>query len=67
MTEFVIKTNFPARCPECDADMDGGEIPEEFRHNYAPPYRWGRCIAVVDPNKDAFSHWQCPDCKHEWR
>lgn len=57
----------PDRCPKCDADLDGGEIPEDIRHNYSPPYRWGRVISIYDQGADRHDHWKCPDCAHEWR
>jgi predicted Zn-ribbon and HTH transcriptional regulator len=63
----LIKTTYPARCPKCDADLEGAEIPESIRENYSPPYRFGRVIAVTDRDRDAFDRWRCPDCKHEWR
>lgn len=57
----------PDQCPKCDADLDGGEIPEDIRHCYSPPYRWGRAISIYDRDADRHDRWQCPDCKHEWR
>ena len=54
-------------CPGCGADMDGGEIPENIRQHYAPPYRWSRAVSIYDQDADRHDHWRCPDCNHEWR
>lgn len=56
----------PGRCPACDADFDGGEIPERIRQHYSPPYRWSRRIAIVDRDLDRCVAYRCPDCAHEW-
>lgn len=54
-----------AKCPGCGADFDGGEIPENIREHYAPPYRWNRAIIVkVQGGRD---HWKCPDCNYAWQ
>jgi hypothetical protein len=60
-----INMTYPASCPKCEADLDGGEIPEKDRQFYSPPYRFGRVIAVIED--DRFSRWKCPDCQHQWR
>lgn len=60
-------TDLPMHCPKCGSDMDAGEIPEEIREYYSPPYRFRRLISVQDPERDRHDHWQCPDCGHEWR
>lgn len=60
-----VKMSHPERCPRCDADLDGGEIPENIREHYSPPYRFGRVIAIVED--DRFSRWKCPDCGNQWR
>lgn len=36
----------PTYCPKCNADFDGGPIPEHLRKHYSPPYRWSRLIGV---------------------
>ena len=51
-------------CPSCDADLDGGEIPESIRKHYSPPHRWQRVIGLSDG--DSIFAWSCPDCGHEW-
>lgn len=51
-------------CPHCDADLNGGTIPEEIREHYRPPYRWGRQIAIVID--DFVREYQCPDCGNRW-
>lgn len=55
------------RCPEYNADLDGGPIPENVRQYYSPPYRWSRAISIYDQDADQHDRWMCPDCKHEWR
>jgi predicted RNA-binding Zn-ribbon protein involved in translation (DUF1610 family) len=49
-------------CPQCGADWDEGPIPEAIREHYSPPYRWSRCIAIVDRDLDRQVAWKCPDC-----
>jgi hypothetical protein len=53
-------------CPMCGADLDGGEIPEESRHQYAPPFRFSRIIAIIDFEKDRTIAYRCPDYLEEW-
>lgn len=60
------KLSHPTECPKCKASMDGGPIPDVLRDHYSPPHRWCRAIWVKINDKDR-DHWQCPDCKHEWR
>jgi len=55
----------PKRCPKCDADFDGGPIPENIRRHYDAP-RWSRVIGIYDMEKDRTVSWKCPDCSHEW-
>lgn len=57
----------PLRCPKCDADLDGGPIPEDIKASYSPPYRWSRAISVYSRETDGHDHWQCPDCQHPWQ
>ncbi len=52
------------RCPKCNANFDGGPIPEEIREHYPPPYRWSRKIGISDG--DDIYEWRCPDCEHRW-
>jgi len=52
-------------CADCGASWDGGPIPQEMRHHYAPPYRWGREIAIYDQRRDRTVALRCPDCGHE--
>lgn len=56
----------PDVCPKCDADFDGGEIPEELRKWYSPPYRVNRCIWIIDPWEDLALWFRCPDCGYDW-
>lgn len=58
--------SYPTQCPKCDANLDGGPIPERLHEHYAPPYRWSRVIALVDREKDERVSWMCPDCNWEW-
>jgi hypothetical protein len=53
-----------SKCPSCQADFDGGPIPEEMREHYSPPYRWSRRIGIS--NGDSVFAWACPDCRHTW-
>lgn len=52
------------RCEKCDADFDGGPIPEDIRQHYSPPYRWSRRIGIYDRFSDRTIEWECPDCGH---
>lgn len=54
------------RCPSCNADLDGGPIPENIRQHYSPPYRFSRRIDVVDRQRDCVVAHKCPDCHHRW-
>lgn len=54
------------RCPKCDANLDGGSIPEAKREGHSPPYRWSRRIDVVDRNLDRVTAHICPDCGYRW-
>lgn len=56
----------PERCPKCDADFDGGPIPEKIRHHYSPPYRWSRRIDCVSTETDRVERHMCPDCGYNW-
>lgn len=54
-------------CPNCGVSWDGGEIPENMRQHYSPPYRLSRLIGIEDPNVyDGVSWWRCPDCSAQW-
>jgi len=53
-------------CPNCEAGLDGGRIPENQRSLFGAG-RFSRAIAVYDREKDRTVKWQCPDCGHEWR
>lgn len=51
------------RCPACLSSWDGGEIPENIRQHYSPPYRWKKVIGVEIPGVyDGVHHWACPNC-----
>ena len=64
--ETVEMQETDEHCPKCNADFDGGEIPENIREYYSPPYRWSRKIGIYDYGKDRTVAWKCPDCGHEW-
>lgn len=53
-------------CPVCNVSWDGGEIPENNRRFYSPPYRWSRIIGIETDDYDGISFWECPDCKARW-
>lgn len=55
-----------ARCPHCDADLNGDEIPENIREHYRPPYRWRREVAIYCRERDRVTAYECPDCKKQW-
>jgi len=56
-------------CPNCKNSWIGGEIPENIREHYAPPYRWKREIGI-DGGRfgiyDGIVAYQCPDCNKEF-
>lgn len=56
----------PDRCPHCDADLQGMEIPEEARYNFGGATHFSRRINVYDWNRDRTTHYRCPDCGKEW-
>jgi predicted Zn-ribbon and HTH transcriptional regulator len=62
--EEIARIIDPERCPKCNANFDGGAIPESIRQHYSPPYRWSRKIGISD-GEDIFA-WKCPDCNHDW-
>ena len=50
-------------CPECGKSWDAGDIPEESREHYSPPYKWSHIIGIVDHNKyDGVLEYMCPFC-----
>ena len=56
----------PTECPQCHADLRGGEIPLCDRAAFGGESRFSRCIAIYDRDKDRTTHWRCPDCGAEW-
>lgn len=62
----VIKHRVPPECPSCHADLIGGEIPENIRDSYGPPYLFYRTIGIYCRDRDMTVEWQCPDCNHTW-
>lgn len=62
-------------CPNCNADLQAGEIPEEYlRKGYYgdwnegdPPRYYSRLIGIeIKGVYDGVLYWQCPDCGHQW-
>ena len=69
-------------CPNCNANLEGDLIFEDFLELYgdeqkaletAAMYgatktegRWGREIGIYDIVRDRVAEWQCPDCGHVW-
>lgn len=54
-------------CPHCKVSLIGGEIPEDMREHYMPPYVWRREIGIEDAEiYDGVLEWMCPDCKGTW-
>jgi len=64
MEQHQMTMPAPLECPSCEADLDGGAIPEHMRENYAPPYRWSKAIGIS--NCDKITDWKCPACGHVW-
>lgn len=56
--------NIYGNCPQCGASWDGGEIPENIREYYGPPYKWSRVMAIEYSERyDGVWEYECPDCK----
>lgn len=56
-------------CPNCGASWIGGEIPEDIREHYSPPYIWRRDIGIDGGYLgiyDGIVAIKCPDCKSEF-
>lgn len=53
-------------CPNCGADLDGGDIPAEIAHHYSGK-KWGRALGIqVRGAYDGILIWKCPDCEGHW-
>lgn len=53
-------------CPKCNSNWIGGEIPEDIREHYSPPYHWKREIGIDGIYVgiyDGVVAIMCPDCK----
>jgi hypothetical protein len=49
-------------CPHCNANLQGGEIPQDIAHHYSVTH-WSRVIGLEYPEKyDGIWEWKCPDC-----
>ncbi len=55
-----------ANCPKCNADMRGDPIPEKDRERFGNKTHFSRVIGIYSIERDRTTHWQCPDCGHEW-
>ncbi|WP_027416259.1 hypothetical protein [Aneurinibacillus terranovensis] len=54
------------RCPKCNANLTGEEIPDELKEHYAGTH-WSKKI-IIAPYIGADSvAFQCPYCKHQWK
>lgn len=54
-------------CPICTCSWFAGDIPEESREHYSPPYKFSRLIGVeVRGVYDGMLIHQCPDCSSMW-
>jgi len=61
------KLNKYGKCPVCNSDWDGGNIPKNIREHYSEPYKWSRLIGIeIRELYDGVSFWECPDCKTKW-
>lgn len=58
---------YPTTCPNCQADLQGGEIPEKAREAYGGKTHFSRCWGLYDTKKDRTTMWMCPDCGHKWQ
>jgi len=56
-------TLFIETCPHCNANLMGGEIPEEMRGHFDGQTHGTRLVGVYDWGRDRTSHFECPDCK----
>ena len=52
------------RCPHCDADLRGKEIPESQRELFGGHTHFSRKIGIS--NWDSVYKWKCPDCGNTW-
>ena len=55
-------TDISGKCPQCGLDLDAGEIPEEIRHHYGPPYRFSHAVGIYSTDKDRTMRYECPKC-----
>lgn len=51
-----------SHCPACNALWHTIPIPEEYHHNYSPPYFYSRVIALQSWETDRTHSYHCPDC-----
>lgn len=57
----------PNFCPFCGADMQGDEIPVQWRHMYGGESHYSRLHAhEVSGVHDGVLFWSCPDCLKAW-
>jgi hypothetical protein len=52
-------------CPNCNSNWIGGEIPDDLKHHYSPPYVWKREIGIDGGYLgiyDGIVALKCPDC-----
>jgi hypothetical protein len=52
-----------SHCPACNTLWHETPIPEQFHHNYSPPYFYSRVIALQTWEADRTHAYMCPDCK----
>ena len=63
----IVEIDKFGSCPKCKASWDGGDIPENIRQHYSPPYKWSKLVGIEIQGKyDGVSYWQCPICKTTW-
>lgn len=53
-------------CPKCNSSWDGGEIPENIREHYSPPFKWSRVMGLYSQERDITVAYKCPDCGEEF-
>ena len=56
----------PDTFPNCHANLQGDEIPEDAREHYGGKTHYRRTIAIYNAQEDRTVAWRCPDCGHEW-
>jgi len=55
------------KCPICDMNWCGGDIPKDIHKYYAHPYKWSHLISIeVRGVYDGAIANKCPSCSSLW-